>query len=179
MVAPFSLICAGQTGAAMAALCAARVFHIATGGIAPKGWRTAGGSAPELATYCLVEAQSPESGPALEANVTASDMTWVFRTAADADTELVRATCEAKGIPCHINPNVEEISALLAGGRPLRVHVAGGSETDSPGIGWRIYVHLGNAFKSCGLTPDRRMQGDANPLLRHLPKPVQESQEGA
>lgn len=73
------IISGGQVGVDRGALAAALAFGVATGGCAPRGWRTVTGSAPELGSlYGLIEHVSPEYPPRTEANVLAGDGTLVI-----------------------------------------------------------------------------------------------------
>lgn len=69
------VISGGQVGADIAALRAAQQLGIATGGYAPKGWRTKDGSNPALALLGLKEHTSPLYPPRTKTNVRTSDAT--------------------------------------------------------------------------------------------------------
>lgn len=72
------IISGGNTGADQAGLRAARRLGIATGGVAPKGWRTEAGAAPWLGEWGLVESRSPSYQVRTKENVQAADGTVIF-----------------------------------------------------------------------------------------------------
>lgn len=72
------VISGGQTGVDQEGLFVAEEHGIATGGWAPKGWRTEAGPAPWLAEYGLVEHPSESFKPRTYANVKDADLTVWF-----------------------------------------------------------------------------------------------------
>lgn len=87
------IISGGQTGADVAGLRAATRLGLATGGYAPRGWKTQDGPAPELGThYGLVETGWDYPGRT-KANVRDSDAT--VRFAADFLSPGERCTLHA------------------------------------------------------------------------------------
>ena len=168
---PFAVITSGQTGAGIAALCVARAFHVATGGTAPRGWRIEQGSAPELQSYGLVQSQSDDYEAAHRANVEAADAILLFRSAKTEQLDAIEALAAEREVPVVINPKVEGIAGHLTEARPSRLFIAGNTEAEAEHIGWRLYLHIGKGFRQAGLAPDTRMVGNANPLLKRLPRP--------
>ncbi len=84
----------GQTGSDQAGLRAARRLGLATGGYAPKGWRTLEGPAPWLGTeFGLVEDWSPDYAKRTAKNVFYSDAT--IRIASDFLSPGERCTMRA------------------------------------------------------------------------------------
>ena len=78
MTAPAPVILAisgGQTGADQGGLLGARDAGVATGGTAPKGWRTEDGPAAWLAEFGLVEGRSTAYAA----------RTWAYVEAADGE----------------------------------------------------------------------------------------------
>lgn len=72
------VISGGQTGADQGALFGARDCNIATGGVAPQGWRTDVGPAPWLASFGLYEHTNSRYDSRTAENVRISDGTLWF-----------------------------------------------------------------------------------------------------
>src|SRR5262249_61482425 len=75
-----TVISGGQTGVDQAALRAAKVCGIPTGGWAPKGWRTEDGPAPWLADLGLQEHASADYPDRTRANVGDAGLTLIVVT---------------------------------------------------------------------------------------------------
>jgi hypothetical protein len=89
-----TVISGGQVGADIAALRAAVACGLATGGYAPRGWRTAQGPKPELGhIYHLSEHKSTSYPPRTRANVRDSDAT--IRLALNFDSAGEKCTLKA------------------------------------------------------------------------------------
>ena len=174
--APFAIVTSGQTGVAIAGLCVARTYNIATGGTAAKGWRTEHGRILELEGYGLIQHQNDNYGEIETINAKAADAILMFRQVKDsAPLKALESSLSEHQIPCLVNPDLDPIAKCLFAERPTRIHIAGNSETECPGIGWRIYLHLGKALRQAGLSPDKRMaRRDNNPLLNKIPRPPSE-----
>src|SRR3990172_178021 len=88
------VISGGQTGADLAALCAAKVCRIDTGGTAPRGFRTTLGSDYTLASrYNLIESSSCSYVTRSKKNVDDSDATIAFRLRASPGTDKTVRYC--------------------------------------------------------------------------------------
>lgn len=88
------IISGGQTGADRAGIDAAKAFGIETGGMAPKGWRTEFGPAPELAELGLTEQWRPEYPFRTEQNVVNADATLIVGSSLEeGGTLLTRKLC--------------------------------------------------------------------------------------
>ncbi|HTK78676.1 MAG TPA: putative molybdenum carrier protein [Gemmataceae bacterium] len=139
----------GQTGVDQAALRAAEACGIATGGWAPKGWRTEEGPAPWLAEFGLREHPSGDYPDRTRANVRDAGLTLIL---IGHESDLARGTAltlrvaqagRGDGIDHYVSvmsqPGaVERCRDVLqwfaeAGGGV--VNVAGPRESESPGIG--------------------------------------------
>lgn len=89
-----AIISGGQTGSDQAGLRAAYILGLATGGHAPKGWRTLAGAAPWLGTeFGLIEHESSNYANRTASNVINSDAT--VRIASDFSSPGERCTLKA------------------------------------------------------------------------------------
>lgn len=94
------VISGGQCGADRGGLEAAYQMGIITGGIAPRGWRTARGPAPELAKLGLLEDDSSGYDSRTRKNVEASDATLIVASnPASAGTALTINYCRRMNKP--------------------------------------------------------------------------------
>ena len=146
------VVSGGQTGVDQSALRAARRLGIATGGWAPRGWRTLDGPAPWLAEFGLREHARENYGSRTAANVRDSDAT--VRIARSFCTPGER--CTLRAIEKHKRPRLdvpllhleghglrvlycdadgERLREFLAENRVRVLNVAGNSERSAPGIG--------------------------------------------
>jgi Circularly permutated YpsA SLOG family len=97
------IVTGGQDGVDLGALVAARRLGIKTGGVAPRGYRTARGPDRSLANYGLTEHSSSEYPPRTEANVVRSDGTLLIATdVGSRGTVLTRGLCEKHFKPCYV-----------------------------------------------------------------------------
>lgn len=150
MSLPLKVISGGQTGADQGALFAAREAGIATGGWAPKGWKTEDGPAPWLAGYGLEQHESSDYSVRTRANVADSDGTLWF---GQANTKGYWATLKAcKGFekPFRVvrQGEVPITIADWARGRWIEtLNVAGNRESVNPGIGRRTEAFLAAVFR--------------------------------
>lgn len=138
------VISGGQTGVDQAALRAARVCGITTGGWAPKGWRTHAGPAPWLAEYGLVEHYSPNYRERTLQNVRFADATLILGNTSSPGSSLTKRYCVSHLspyllVPCKpghdIHPYIAKITAWIAVVKPRVLNVAGNREETNPGIG--------------------------------------------
>lgn len=102
----------GQTGADQEGLRQARARHIATGGWAPRGWRTDEGDAPWLADYGLREASSSGYRMRTILNVRDSEVTVWFGTTSPGWTCTKEAT-RLYGRRFEENPTPAQFRALV------------------------------------------------------------------
>jgi hypothetical protein len=88
------VISGGQCGADQGGIAAAAENCVATGGWAPKGWRTAEGPSPMLALFGLQEHSSEDYAPRTKQNVKDSDGTLIVASNLDsAGSRLTISTC--------------------------------------------------------------------------------------
>lgn len=145
---PLKIISGGQTGADIAGLKAAKLFHLITGGNIPKGFRTLKGSKPEYKKiYGLVETPSSDYPPRTYLNVKESDGTIRFFRYRNSPGEL----CTLKAIVQYKKPFfdvdlnqpidfviIEKIIKWLEQNNIRVLNVSGNSEQTSPGIEKRV-----------------------------------------
>jgi hypothetical protein len=94
------IISGGQVGVDQGALISATAWPIATGGWAPKNYRTARGNSPHLAQYGLKEHTSEDYRARTEANIREANGTLVIASNfASAGTALTLALCHKLGVP--------------------------------------------------------------------------------
>ncbi|MFN9468419.1 MAG: YpsA SLOG family protein, partial [Pseudanabaena sp.] len=99
------IISGGQTGADWGGLLAAADLGLATGGLAPKGYRTELGENLELAKFGLQEADRIEYEVRTVHNVQAADATVIFADRLHSDgTKLTIESCIKYAKPYLINP---------------------------------------------------------------------------
>ena len=143
---PQRIVSGGQTGVDRAALEAARDVNIATGGVAPPGFRVSSGcvdlSLRDDFGLVAQEIGSGGFGAALAArtrrNIDASCATLVFRTHDSPGTRLTVAHCARTRKPCCVVPQGDEdeamhvILAFLNEHRPRVLNVAGHRDDGTP-----------------------------------------------
>jgi hypothetical protein len=121
---------------------------LATGGYAPRGWRTDDGPAPWLADYGLKEHESSSYPGRTEENIRASDGTILFGYALSPGSILTRRLCEQLECPLilvswpkSLTDSEDEDHRVLRVQRWLLEHNvkilnnAGNRERRAPGIG--------------------------------------------
>jgi len=97
------IISGGQYGADLGGLKAAKLFHIKTGGMAPKGWRTCREPNPTLKDYNLVEHHESTFAGRTINNVINSDGTIIFASnTRSPGTVLTIKTCHSFSRPCFV-----------------------------------------------------------------------------
>ena len=138
------IISGGQTGADQGGLAAAVTLGLATGGWAPKGWRTDTGPAPWLARLGLQEHPSASYPPRTRANVESSDGTLVVSARRSAGTDLtirLAQQCRKPLLVISLDDVKEDLwseaTAVQAWIRKFGIqvlNVAGNRESVAPGI---------------------------------------------
>jgi hypothetical protein len=90
----YKIISGGQCGADQGGIAAGAEHCVATGGWAPKGWKTAEGPSPMLALFGLQEHSSDGYVPRTKQNVKDSDGTLIVASNLDsAGSSLTISTC--------------------------------------------------------------------------------------
>lgn len=146
------VISGGQTGADQAGLFAARESNIATGGWAPKGWRTDDGSSPWLADYGLEEHSSSAYPPRTRTNVSQSDLTLIFGNSSSPGCTLTKRCCNELNKPFelikHFSGSEMDKIILRLDSLPdnLTINIAGNREKSLPGIGEKTKMFLKMLF---------------------------------
>jgi hypothetical protein len=148
---PALIISGGQTGADIGGLRGARACGIATGGVAPKGWRTEYGRNPELADFGLIEHESDNYPPRTRANIEMSEATLLIahnfdsrgsRTTEELTRELGKPLCKLHyGFWRKVDSEEQfhDARLWLAQIKPVVLNVAGNRESVARGIeGWTI-----------------------------------------
>lgn len=113
------VISGGQTGVDVAALRAAQVFGLRTGGFAPTGWKTTAGAKPQLETTFKLEVAHGGYSHRTRLNVETAHATLILANTFDSPgTRLTLAAAQASGKPiCKVqipNPGPQGISMPLA-----------------------------------------------------------------
>jgi hypothetical protein len=97
------IISGGQTGVDQGALFAAHKHGLATGGWAPRSYRTNQGLMPILRAFSLLEDSSPDYGPRTKRNLLAADATLVIAVNLQSPgTKMTIDLCSANDKPCHV-----------------------------------------------------------------------------
>lgn len=140
------VISGGQTGADQAALRAAHHCRYATGGMAPKYWRTDEGPAPWLGTvYGLIESTEASYGPRTEWNVLNSSGTIWFGDVTSPGGVLTQAAAASYNKPFEIvtvylddddlDRYVAKLRRWIVDHQIVTLNGAGNRERTNPGIG--------------------------------------------
>ena len=137
------IISGGQTGADQGGLAAGVELGLATGGWAPRGWRTQDGPAPWLAKFGVHEHYSAEYPPRTRQNVLESDGTLWVGNPDSPGGKLTLRTCKAAGkskfelrlVAPLQDHSVEDFRAWVQRFDVRVLNVAGNRESSSPGIG--------------------------------------------
>ena len=99
------IISGGQTGADQGALHGAKLAGLATGGTAPKGWKTEWGPAESLLLhYNLCQSQNSGYAPRTLENIIAADGTLIFGGLQSSGSALTLQLCEDRNKPCLFIP---------------------------------------------------------------------------
>lgn len=156
---PRQVISGGQTGADLGGLVGARRAGVATGGTAPRGFRTEAGPQPVLAEYGLVEDDSPDYPPRTRKNACNSDATVIFSSHPNSGgtRTTVRFCRELKRPWTIINPFADEALAELVAfvekERPGVLNVAGNRESVAPGTAAAVAALVAALFASKDFAP--------------------------
>lgn len=145
------IVSGGQTGADKGALLAAYENGIATGGIAPKGWKTESGPDLTLLTkFKLTESDSSDYNVRTLKNVKTTDCTIIFSDKKSKGSLLTENYCKENNKPFLLVKSIgltnEDYVTIYAfvkklfteKGREVFVNVAGNRESKSPGIENRV-----------------------------------------
>jgi hypothetical protein len=144
------IISGGQTGADWGGLLAAADLGIATGGLAPKGYRTELGENLELAKFGLQEADLTDYEVRTVHNVQAADATVVFADRLHSDgTKLTIESCIKYAKPYLINPDALTLHDWLVEQQVKVLNVAGNRESVAEGIGDRTRQVVRDALSLC------------------------------
>jgi len=155
MKLPKMIISGGQTGADMGGLVGAKTCGIATGGCAPRGYRTEIGPRRSLKKFGLVAHRSPNYRFRTEENVQKADATIVFSVdRKSAGTVLTLSACRKfkkrvlliDPFGVSVNEAVTEIKAFIGAFQPAVLNVAGNRESIAPGIADRVAKIIYGAF---------------------------------
>jgi hypothetical protein len=145
------VISGGQTGVDQAAILAARVANIPTGGWAPLGWLTESGPAPWLGEYGLKEMRTASYRARTEQNVRDSTATLWFGSTSTPEAKTTLLAIRGMGRPHMLvipgqGVRPSDVAAWITAGGFKVLNVAGNRESKSPGIGDRVAVFLGRVF---------------------------------
>lgn len=140
------IISGGQTGADQAGLYAAKQLGLATGGWAPKGWRTETGSNPSLKDFGLIQASSEHYPYRTRFNVADSDGTVIFGDVESSGSKLTIGCCRIEDRPFIVNPTADELQQWCEDNNIETLNVAGNRESANPGIYARVFAVLLAAF---------------------------------
>lgn len=144
----FKVISGAQTGADVAALWAAKLFKIPTGGLVPKGFRTLDGAHPEAAdTFGVTEHCDFGYRERTIENLRSADFTLVCSEVLSPGTRLTINQCQKRQLPlqvCRLGSSLEQslqsadLSALISKyeqtkllGLDFTLNVAGNSSKNS------------------------------------------------
>lgn len=151
------VISGGQTGADLAGLRAAVACGIATGGTAPRHFKTEDGMRPNLGkVYGLKESHSDDYLVRTKKNILDADITLVFGELTGGSKRTV-SMCFSNRRPVFnvsigdfgCNESVEETAQWVvrqAGGKSVVVNIAGNRESKCPGIGTKTRIFLIELF---------------------------------
>lgn len=148
------VVSGGQTGADQAALVAARLAGIETGGWAPKDWLTEDGPMPMLAGYGLKECPKPGYPARTAMNVKDSDGTVVFWNGQvqGRGSRLTENIALRMGKPVISGPVAARTLAQFIRQHNIQVlNVAGSRASADPNIGEFVERELGRCFMELGL----------------------------
>ena len=132
------VVSGGQTGADRAGLEAARELGIATGGFAPRGYRTENGPDPTLKQFGLTETETSGYSRRTELNVLNSSGTVWFGDPTSPGGRLTLNCARDLAKPFIINPMPADLKDFLRATKIRVLNVAGNRESTNPGIGARV-----------------------------------------
>ncbi len=140
------IISGGQTGADQGGIIGARAIGIATGGWAPKGWKTEDGRAQWLKDYRLVQASSDRYAYRTKLNVQECDGVVVFGDVESAGSKLTISWAKTEDRGVIINPKPDELRSWVEENEIEVLMVAGNRESKCEGIGERVRDIIVEAF---------------------------------
>lgn len=151
------IISGGQTGADKAGLMAAKQVGFATGGYAPKGYKTELGADLELKSiYQLEESTHSNYAKRTQLNVQKADCTLIFSENSNSKgTQLTMKLCLQFNKPFLLlapsNSNVISMVKLFLANqlnnKGIIINIAGNRESKMPGIQDDVYNILLEVFK--------------------------------
>ena len=141
------IISGGQTGVDRAGLEVAKELGIATGGTAPKGYRTQRGSDPSLKDFGLGEDASPDYRPRTIKNVQDADGTVWFGDPNSPGGRLTLSTARNLNKPNLVNPSVEQLVQWMKAKGIKTLNVAGNRENTNPKAAKQAREVLSQALK--------------------------------
>ena len=152
------IISGGQTGADKAGLMAAKQVGFATGGIAPKGYKTELGTDLELKSiYQLEESTHSNYAKRTQLNVQKADCTLIFSENSNSKgTQLTMKFCIQFNKPFLLlapsNSNaISMVKSFLANqlnNKAAIINIAGNRESKAPGIQKQVYNLLLEVFEA-------------------------------
>lgn len=141
---PDLIITGGQCGADIGGLLGARAAGIATGGVAPKGYRTEAGPRPDLAGFGLIESASADYNMRTRENVDLCDalllISFDFRSPGSKLTWDIAVRKPRCAVVYPKPPNPQDENAIfetrfwLYQVRPSVLMIAGNRESKAKGI---------------------------------------------
>jgi hypothetical protein len=131
---PLQIISGGQTGADKGGLLGARDCGIATGGCAPKGYRTEIGIDYTLKDFGLHENTHSNYIARTKENVEASDGTALFGDITSPGTKMTLDFCTVLGRPHIVNPSAAQLKMFIEAHHVECLNIAGNRASKSPGI---------------------------------------------
>lgn len=144
------MISGGNTGADQAALRAAKACGLATGGYAPKGWRTESGPAPWLAEFGLKEDRSVDYMSRTDRNIRESDATLIFgrrsRGSNRTEDNATKAGKPVLWVTTQDALSVVRVRLWVKRHGVKVLNVAGNRENVLPGIGAQVEAFLTRVF---------------------------------
>ena len=119
------IISGGQTGVDRIGLEVARELGFATGGTAPKGFRTENGPDPSLRDFGLVEHESTNYEPRTIQNILDADGTVILGNVESAGSWFTRRQCVRLKKPYSVNPTVDQLVQFVHDHAIITLNVAG------------------------------------------------------
>jgi hypothetical protein len=144
---PEQIISGLQTGADQGGLYGAEDCGIATGGMAPRNYRTQAGPRPDLGRrFGLDEHPSWKYPPRTEVNVMMSDGTAIFGNPHSPGCTLTAELCLKHHKPCEVITTADELRAFVVKYGIKILNIAGNREETNPGIFERTRTMVVEAF---------------------------------
>ncbi len=153
MYIPQKIISGGQTGADIGGLVGAKRLGIATGGTAPRGYKTEKGAQEvALKAFGLVPHPSAHYKDRTRENVLNSDATLIFSTqASSSGTTTTINCCEAENKPYCLLERIDDkdlkiARAFINNHKPRVLNIAGNRESVSPGLAKTVAAFIEQLF---------------------------------